>query len=161
MFTLSHAAALVVLLLVASLVPCFARAAEPMGPSMRLRRPDQLELAHRSTTGPGWEIASGALLVASTPIVAGFAALAAGPTWRDCSYGASDARATCQRAAQADARRWGFGMAVPMLAMGSGLLGHGGLRLRRIREARRELSISGASVSFKRGGAIFGVKVAF
>jgi hypothetical protein len=135
-------------------------------PPLQLDDPADLELSQRSQGGPGTEVVAGGLLILWTPIIAGIVALAAGPDWFECGwdeeeeYGQSECEARVAREEQSAARK---AIAVGLITgtIGISLVGHGAYRIRRIRQARKHVELSAASLSIMPGGATLGLSAAF
>ena len=141
--------------------PTSASLADPHAPhahadSLRLAEPGQLELARHSLAGPRAEVVSGAVVLVATPILAGVAALAAGPGWFECGFLEDESDPECEaRVArqQEHATRVGVGVGLTFGLIGAALVTHGAYRIRHIKVARREVSLAGAALELDRGYA--------
>jgi hypothetical protein len=128
-------------------------------PELTLADPGDLALARRSLAGPRAEVISGVAILAATPIIAGVAALAAGPGWFPCGlfeddddYETQQCEADAARQ-QEHAARVGIGVGVGLGLFGGALVGHGAYRIHHIRAARRHVKLTGASLDLGQGRA--------
>jgi hypothetical protein len=91
-----------------------------------------------SLAGPVTELVVGGTLVLATPFVAGLTALALGPEWFSCGWEEVDSECERERdAQQRQAAGAALGVGIAVGALGLVLLGHGGYRTKRVRNARR------------------------
>jgi hypothetical protein len=134
-------------------------------PPVQLIDPADLELSQRSMGGPGTELVAGGLVLLWTPVVSGLIVLANGPGWFECwdeEY--DDGLEQCQERVdrqRRDAQQKGIAVGVVMGLAGLGLLGHGAYRIRRIRQARKQVEIGLGELSLRRDGASFTLRATF
>jgi hypothetical protein len=122
-------------------------------------------LAGRSLVGPSMEMVAGGVTLGMAPVVGIAAALMAGPGILEClSFDDDDEEdARCEAEAERKrqrGRRLAIGLSVPMAAVGVVLLGHGGHRVRMIKQARR-VRFQDAAVELEEGRASLLLRASF
>jgi hypothetical protein len=138
-------------------------------PGLPLRDPGELEVAQRSLVGPTLEVASGLTVLTLTPFVAASVVFATGPGLFPCGLWDDEHQdeyedQQCEEQAQREAdraRAVGAGVGVTMGLLGVALVGHGAYRIHRIRRARRDIRLTGASLAPLAGGATLSVSGSF
>jgi hypothetical protein len=115
------------------------------------------------------EVASGLTVLTLTPFVAASVVFATGPGLFPCGLWDDEHQdeyedQQCEEQAQREAdraRAVGAGVGVTMGLLGVALVGHGAYRIHRIRRARRDIRLTGASLAPLAGGATLSVSGSF